>query len=213
VSLFDSGCDDGAAGLNLSPPCFPGGRQGDRIEDVNRYMEAIDRELARTPGASPRRRAWGTLYSKWQEFYAGGGLDQAVAGRYETVAGAFAADLGARAPAKPAPSPPPPRKASHWLRWTLVAGGLGVAGYCGWRWYAAGRAAPRHQLAGHEDVRVLTANPAHNPPVWVRDEPIWNRAKSSVKPYWDRYHDPYAVVTEVYQKLGGRIADRPEGNA
>jgi hypothetical protein len=209
VSLFDSGCDDGAAGLATGAAAPP----VDRLALVNRYMSEIDRELARTPGATSRRRAWGTLYSKWREFYTGGGLDQAVARRYEAVAGAFAADLGARAPAKPAPSPPPPpAKTSHWLRWTLVAGGLGVAGYCGWRWYA-GRAAPRHQLAAQEEVRVLTANPAHNPPVWVRDEPIWNRAKSSVKPYWDRYHDPYAVVTEVYQKLGGRIADRPEGNA
>jgi hypothetical protein len=185
-------------------------------------MGELDRALTRAPGSMPRRRAWGTLLAKWRDFVAGGGIAGDVANRYVTVAGAFAADLGALAPTPPvvvvAPAPPAER---HWLRWTLIAGGLGAAGWFGWRWYASRRRGstgpgealpePADQAGGPEQlrerIRVLTANPAHNPPVWVRDETIWARAKGAVTPYWESYHDPYAVVTEVYRKMGGRIAD------
>lgn len=44
-----------------------------------------------------------------------------------------------------------------------------------------------------------------NPPSWVADEATWDRAKKAVEPYWDRYGEPYAVVTHVYQNMGGGI--------
>jgi len=44
-----------------------------------------------------------------------------------------------------------------------------------------------------------------NPPSWVMDEDIWERAKKAVEPYWNRYRDPYAVVVYVYKQMGGRV--------
>lgn len=44
-----------------------------------------------------------------------------------------------------------------------------------------------------------------NPPSWVVDEDIWDRAKEQVEPYWDEYDDPWAVVTTVYKQMGGEI--------
>jgi hypothetical protein len=43
-----------------------------------------------------------------------------------------------------------------------------------------------------------------NPPRWARDKDIWYRAVDKVKPHWDSYDEPYAVVTTVYQRMGGR---------
>lgn len=43
-----------------------------------------------------------------------------------------------------------------------------------------------------------------NPPSWVRDEATWERAKRQVRPYWHSYSDPWAVVTHVYEQMGGR---------
>lgn len=45
--------------------------------------------------------------------------------------------------------------------------------------------------------------PATNPPAWVDDEGTWERAKEAVEKYWDRYSEPYAVVTYVYEQMGG----------
>lgn len=233
MSLFDLGCDDGTAGV--SPAAASDDPVSNRIAVVDRYMGDLDRALARAPIAAPRRRAWGTLFSKWRDFSVSGDA-AGVADRYLKVAGAFAADLGAAAPPAPAAvivnTGAPPAKKSHWLRWTLVVGGLGTAGYFGWRWWASRRRGSTGAgvgessgstveevlpgQAGHypaaatlsDRIRVLTANPQHNPPVWVRDEVIWANAKQAVRPYWERYHDPYAVVTEVYRKMGGRIADQ-----
>ena len=44
-----------------------------------------------------------------------------------------------------------------------------------------------------------------NPPAWVTDEAIWERAKEAVRKYWDRYSEPWAVVTHVYENMGGGI--------
>lgn len=44
-----------------------------------------------------------------------------------------------------------------------------------------------------------------NPPVWAVDKAIWKRAKKQVRRYWERYDEPYAVVTAVYKSMGGRI--------
>lgn len=44
----------------------------------------------------------------------------------------------------------------------------------------------------------------HNPPVWVKDKAIWERAKRQVERYWERYDEPWAVVADVYKKMGGK---------
>lgn len=36
------------------------------------------------------------------------------------------------------------------------------------------------------------------------DEKIWNRAKKTVKKYWKKYDEPWAVVYDVYRKMGGK---------
>lgn len=42
-----------------------------------------------------------------------------------------------------------------------------------------------------------------NPASWVHDEAAWERAKSIVKPHWDKYDEPWAVVTHIYQNITG----------
>lgn len=37
----------------------------------------------------------------------------------------------------------------------------------------------------------------------VRDEALWARAKRVVKPHWQSYDQPWAVVQKVYKNLGG----------
>jgi hypothetical protein len=56
------------------------------------------------------------------------------------------------------------------------------------------------------DVAVgrLEVDPAHNPPAWVADEAIWERAKEAAE--GGEYEDFYAVVTDIYKKMGGGIA-------
>jgi hypothetical protein len=232
MSLFDSGCDDGAG----APP-EPGDMLPARIAGVDRYMRDLDRALAHAPATRPRRRAWGELYGKWRQSADGGALTVPTADRFVAVAGAFAAaaDLGAKAPLPPPPVAVvvAPAKESHWLRWTLIAGGLAGAGYFGWRWYNGrrrGNAGPVLEapatpgIAGpgpvlpelyegpavggsfRDRIRVLSGHPAHYAPPWVRDEVIWARANAAVRPYSERYQDPDAVVTEVYRRMGGRIA-------
>ena len=36
------------------------------------------------------------------------------------------------------------------------------------------------------------------------DEKVWNRAKKAVKKYWKGYEEPWAVVYDVYRKMGGK---------
>lgn len=43
-----------------------------------------------------------------------------------------------------------------------------------------------------------------NPPAWVADESIWERAKKAVEPKWDDYDEPWAVVAHVYDRMGGK---------
>lgn len=228
-SLFDTGCDDAAGDARPTVETVD-----TRIAAVDRYMGELDRALARAPTTLPRRRAWDTLYGKWRQFSEGGALaGVGVADRYLTVAGHFAAQLGSKAPAPPAAAVvvnvPAAKTPSHWLRWALVVGGLGTAGYFGWRWWASRRAGPPAPTAtagtieevlpgqaGHypaaagpgldlaDSVRVLSANAANAPPGWVRDDVIWANATQAVRPYWDRYPDPQAVVVQVYRRMGGR---------
>lgn len=35
------------------------------------------------------------------------------------------------------------------------------------------------------------------------DEKTWKRAKKTVKKYWNKYDEPWAVVYDVYRKMGG----------
>lgn len=36
------------------------------------------------------------------------------------------------------------------------------------------------------------------------DEKVWKRAKKAVKKYWKHYQEPWAVVYDVYRKMGGK---------
>lgn len=45
-----------------------------------------------------------------------------------------------------------------------------------------------------------------NPPEWVADEDIWDRAKEAVDPEGEgagKYDEPWAVVAHVYDRMGG----------
>jgi hypothetical protein len=44
-----------------------------------------------------------------------------------------------------------------------------------------------------------------NPAAWIADEDVWERAKAAVKPNWDRYDEPFAVVSHVYHAMGGKV--------
>jgi predicted RNA-binding Zn-ribbon protein involved in translation (DUF1610 family) len=44
-----------------------------------------------------------------------------------------------------------------------------------------------------------------NPPKWVKNPAIWEKAKEAVEPYRDKYDEPYAVISWLYQRLGGKI--------
>jgi adenylate kinase family enzyme len=43
-----------------------------------------------------------------------------------------------------------------------------------------------------------------NPPASITSEKIWDRAKKAVKKYWKKYKEPWAVVFDVYRKMGGK---------
>ena len=40
--------------------------------------------------------------------------------------------------------------------------------------------------------------------VSLLDEKTWTRAKKAVKKYWKGYKEPWAVVYDVYRKMGGK---------
>lgn len=44
-----------------------------------------------------------------------------------------------------------------------------------------------------------------NPPSIVASEKTWDKAKKSVKKYWKKYEEPWAVVYDVYRKMGGKL--------
>ena len=51
----------------------------------------------------------------------------------------------------------------------------------------------------------------NNPPEWVEDEDIWEKAKDAVEPKWDDYDEPYAVVAHVYEAMGGGVSEGGKG--
>src|SRR5574337_1299641 len=44
----------------------------------------------------------------------------------------------------------------------------------------------------------------HNPPASISSEKTWDKAKKAVKKYWKKYDEPWAVVYDVYRKMGGK---------
>jgi hypothetical protein len=42
-------------------------------------------------------------------------------------------------------------------------------------------------------------------PIWVRDSAIWRRAEKKIWPHRREYVAPYAAVSHVYKKMGGRV--------
>jgi len=44
-----------------------------------------------------------------------------------------------------------------------------------------------------------------NPSSWIANEAIWEKAKKAVRKYWKKYDEPYAVVADVYRKMGGKV--------
>jgi hypothetical protein len=44
-----------------------------------------------------------------------------------------------------------------------------------------------------------------NPPPWALDPDKWDRARNALAPQWDDFEDPWAMVTYVYERMGGRI--------
>lgn len=53
--------------------------------------------------------------------------------------------------------------------------------------------------------RAKNVDDESNPPSWALDEDIWEKAKAAVEDKWDEYDEPFAVVSAVYQKMGGEI--------
>lgn len=65
----------------------------------------------------------------------------------------------------------------------------------------------RQVQAGNGDKHLMKLSKGitdeTNPPASITDESIWEKAKEAVKPRWDEYEEPYAVVMHVYEKMGG----------
>lgn len=45
------------------------------------------------------------------------------------------------------------------------------------------------------------------------DEKVWKRAKKAVKKYWKKYDEPWAVVYDVYRKMGGKPTKKSKKKA
>lgn len=44
-----------------------------------------------------------------------------------------------------------------------------------------------------------------NPPEWVADEAIWEKAKDAAEKDWDSWDEPWAVVATIYSSMGGSV--------
>ena len=57
-----------------------------------------------------------------------------------------------------------------------------------------------------QEIKNNSKNPKylpHNPPGAIASEKTWDKAKKAVKKYWKKYDEPWAVVYDVYRKMGG----------
>src|SRR5476651_758721 len=57
-------------------------------------------------------------------------------------------------------------------------------------------------IANKNNEEYRPFDKAHNPPGIIADEKIWNRAKKIVKPYAKKYENKWAVIFNIYKKLG-----------
>lgn len=84
----------------------------------------------------------------------------------------------------------------NWF-WVVAAG-------AGLYMLARARADAAHALDLEElQIEGTATTRPDNPPSWVMDETTWTRAKEQVRPYWDAYSEPWAVVAHVYRQMGG----------
>lgn len=60
---------------------------------------------------------------------------------------------------------------------------------------------------GDEKLMELSSgvDEENDPPEWVKDEDVWERAKKAVDALKEEPDDYYAVVTHVYESMGGEI--------
>ena len=63
--------------------------------------------------------------------------------------------------------------------------------------------ADRPEILSWIDLAPRDFERPDNPPQWVANEALWERAKKAVEKYWSNYDEPYAVVTHVYENMGG----------
>lgn len=56
-----------------------------------------------------------------------------------------------------------------------------------------------------EGIVNFTIEQDGNPPAWVKDKAIWEKAKEAVEPYKENYDNPIAVSVAVYKSMGGGI--------
>jgi hypothetical protein len=112
-------------------------------------------------------------------------------------------------PAPAAAAIPPPAPGSR-SRWPLVVAAAAVAGavvYIAREQEHARMHELENELDNAEHHCACPSTPLpENAPAWVRDEALWERAKFAVRPNWDRYDKPWAVVARVYENMGGRTA-------
>lgn len=47
-----------------------------------------------------------------------------------------------------------------------------------------------------------------NPPSFIASEKTWKREKKILKKRWKKYDQPYAVLTDLYEKLGGKFKSK-----
>ena len=117
------------------------------------------------------------------------------------------------AAAAPAAAASGAAKSIGFVELLAVAAGLGGL-YLLVRLRTEASAAERDELAVHEHAApesnaASIAGWGHtyphpdNPPAWVRDEHLWERAKYVVRPHWHEYREPWAAVVHVYEQMGG----------
>lgn len=86
----------------------------------------------------------------------------------------------------------------------LVAVGA-LAALGAWRYYHGLSIVPRHLPEALRKYRKNPEDETSRGPAWAIDKATWQRAYSVVRPRWNHYEHPYAVVARVYENMGGRV--------